>query len=152
MKRTALLIVVLGFAAGAYAQQFRWVDKDGRVQYGDVPPPGAKATRLRPPPPGSAPAPATGAAKKDGKPLSPEAAFRKRQEEQAEAQKKAAQASADAERKRQNCEASQAALRTIESGQRVATTNAQGERVFLEDDQIAAARIRAQQAVASNCN
>ena len=39
MKRFALLIVVLGFAAGASAQPFRWVHKDGRLQYGEVPPP-----------------------------------------------------------------------------------------------------------------
>ena len=61
MKRTVLLIVILGFAlsfvSGATAQQFRWVDKDGRVQYGDTPPPGVKVTRLKPPPGGSAPAP-----------------------------------------------------------------------------------------------
>ena len=151
MKRALLFVVAIGFAAGAAAQQFRWVDKDGRVQYGDVPPPGVKATRLRPPPPGPASAPSS-AAKKDGdKALSPDAAFRKRQQEREAAEKKDAQASADADLKRQNCEAAQGALRTIESGQRMSTTNAQGERVFLDEAQIAAERARAEQAVASNC-
>ena len=69
MKRTFLLLIVMGVALscgnGALAQQFRWVDKDGRVQYGDTPPPGVKATRLRPPPPGTASTPSS-AAKKDG--------------------------------------------------------------------------------------
>ena len=151
MKRFALLIVVLGFAAGASAQQFRWVDKDGRVQYGDVPPPGVKATRLRPPPPGTAPAPSSSAAKKDGKALSPEAEFRKRQQERDAEDKKSAQAAADADLKRQNCESAQGQLRSIQSGQRMSTTNSQGERVFLDDDQIAAERARAEQAVATNC-
>ena len=152
MKRFALLIVVLGFTAGAFAQQFRWVDKDGRVQYGDVPPPGVKATRLRPPPPGTAPAPSSSAAQKDaGKKLSPEAEFRKRQQERDAEDKKSAQAAADADLKRQNCEAAQGQLRSIQSGQRMSSTNSQGERVFLDDNQIAAERVRAEQAVATNC-
>jgi hypothetical protein len=152
MRSLLLLLIGLAAATTAVAQQFKWVDKDGRLQYGDVPPPGVKAQRLRPPPPGSAPAPSS-AAKKDGeKALSPEAAFRKRQQEREAEDKKSAQASADAELKRQNCEAAQGALRTITSGQRMSTTNAQGERVFLDDAQIAAERVRAEQAVASNCN
>jgi hypothetical protein len=151
MKRTLLFILAMGIATGVAAQQFRWVDKDGRVQYGDTPPPGVKATRLKPPP-GTAPAPAA-AAKKDGeKALSPDAAFRKRQQEREDAEKKSAQASADADRKRQNCASAQAALRTIQSGQRMSTTNTQGERVYLDDAQIAGERARAEQAVASNCN
>jgi hypothetical protein len=152
MKRTLLFILAMGIATGVAAQQFRWVDKDGRVQYGDTPPPGVKATRLKPPPPGTAPAPSS-AAKKDGeKALSPDAAFRKRQQEREAAEKKSAQASADAELKRQNCEAATGQLRSIQSGQRMSTTNSQGERVFLDDTAIAAERARAEQAVASNCN
>jgi hypothetical protein len=150
MKRTLLLMLVLGFAASASAQQFRWIDKDGRVQYGDTPPPGVKATRLKPPPAGSAAAPA--AAKKDGdKPLSPEAAFRKRQEEKAAEDKKAAETAATASARRENCEAAQAQVRSIQAGQRMSTTNAQGERVFLDDTEIATQLARAQKAVADNC-
>lgn len=152
MKRAFLFLVVLGFAVGASAQQFRWVDKDGRVQYGDTPPPGVKATRLKPPPAGTAPAPAAGAAKKDAeKALSPEAAYRKRQKEREEADKKSAQASSESATRRENCESAQAQVRQIQSGQRISTVNAQGERVFLEDAQVARELARAQQAVASNC-
>ena len=151
MKRTFLLIVAMGFAASAFAQQFRWVDKDGRVQYGDTPPPGVKATRLKPPPPGAAPPAAPAAATKDGKPLSPEAAFRKRQQEREEAEKKAAQASSDEATRRANCEAAQGQIRQIQTGQRISSVNAQGERVFLEDAQIARELERAQRAAADNC-
>lgn len=154
MKRTFLLMLVLGFALGfadgASAQQFRWIDKEGRVQYGDTPPPGVKATRLKPPPAGT-PAPSAAAKKDAEKPLSPEAAFRKRQQEQAEAEKKSAQASGDAATRRENCESAQAQVRQIQSGQRISTVNAQGERVFLEDAQIARELARAQQAVAVHC-
>ena len=142
----------MGIATGVAAQQFRWVDKDGRVQYGDTPPPGVKATRLRPPPPGTAPAPSS-AAKKDGeKALSPDAAFRKRQQEREASEKKSAQASAEADLKRQNCESAQAQVRSIQSGQRISTVDKTGERVYLDDAQVASELARAREAVAANCN
>jgi hypothetical protein len=151
MKRIALLIVLLGFAAGAYAQQFKWVDKDGRLQYGDVPPPGVKAQRLRPPP-GGAPAPSSSAAKKGGeKALSPEAAFQKRQKETQEQEEKAARERGEADVRKANCDAAQAALRQIQSGQRIATMNSAGERVFLDDSARASEEARAQRAVSENC-
>ena len=152
MKRLFLLLIGFAAASAALAQQFRWIDKDGRVQYGDTPPPGAKVTRLRPPPAGSAAAPAAAASKDGKKPPSPEAAFQKRQQEREAEEKKSAQAAADAEAKRQNCEAARGQLRSIQSGQRMSTTNAQGERVFLDDAQIASERARAEQAVAANCS
>jgi len=152
MKRTFLLLVVMGFAGAALAQQFRWVDKDGRVQYGDTPPPGVKATRLKPPPAGTAPAPSSAAKKDAEKPLSPDAAFRKRQQEREAGEKKTTEASANAELKRQNCEAAQASVRSIQSGQRITTVDKAGERIYLDDAQLAGELARAQQAVAANCN
>jgi len=151
MKRTLLFIVVMGFAAAAAAQQFKWVDKDGRLQYGDVPPPGVKAQRMRPPPQGSSPAPSSSAAKKDGKALSPEAAFQKRQKETQEQDEKAAKERAEADVRKANCDAAQAGLRQIQSGQRIATMNSAGERVFLDDSARAAEEARAQRAVSENC-
>lgn len=152
MKRTLLFVLTMGLAAGVAAQQFKWVDKDGRVQYGDTPPPGVKAQRLRPPPPGSSPAPSS-AAKKDGdkKPLSPEAAFQKRQKDAKEADEKAAKDRAEADTRKANCDAAQASLRQIQSGQRIATMNAAGERVFVDDAGRAREEERAQKAVAENC-
>lgn len=151
MKRTVLLIVTLGFAVAASAQQFRWVDKDGRVQYGDTPPPGVKATRLKPPPGGSAPAPAAAARKDAKKPLSPEASFQKRQKDAKEEEDKAAKERAEADVRRSNCEAAQASLRQIQSGQRMMTMNAAGERVFLDDTARAREEERAQKAVSESC-
>ena len=151
MKRTALLIVVMGFTVAASAQQYRWVDKDGRVQYGDTPPPGVKTTRLKPPPGGSAPAPASAAKKDAQKPLSPEAAFQKRQKDAKEEGEKAAKERAEAEVRRGNCEAAQASLRQIQSGQRMMTMNAAGERVFLDDAARAREEERAQKAVSESC-
>ena len=150
MDKTLLFVCMLGVAFGAVAQQYKWVDKDGKVQYGDTPPPGVKATRLKPPPGASQAPPA--AAKKDAeKALSPEAAFRKRQQEAKEKDEKAAKERADAESKRTNCEAAQATLRQIQSGQRMSTMNAAGERVFIDDEQRARETERAQKSVSEWC-
>src|SRR5258708_34542345 len=90
--KTFLMFAVAVFASAAIAQQYKWVDKNGRTQYGDVPPPGVKAAPLRGPPAPSAPAEAAAEkdAAKDGKarrkgpptPARQDADFRKRQKEQ----------------------------------------------------------------------
>lgn len=150
MDKAIIFVVTCLFAAAASAQQYKWVDKDGRVRYGDVPPPGVDVQRLKPPSGSTAPASAENKSEKD-KPLSPEAAFQKRQKEQQDQEQKTAKERGEAEAKRLNCEQAQAHLRAIQSGQRIATTNAAGERVFLEDDQIAKERERAQRSVNDWC-
>ena len=160
MKRLLLLLVgvLLGGAVGAaFAQQYKWVDKDGRTQYGDFPPAGVKATPLRAPSGPASPAPAAGAkpGAKGGAPLSPaeqEAAFRKRQQEGQKAAEKSAQAERDAAAKQENCMRAQAHLRTIESGQRVTTTDRNGERVYLDDAQIASEAAKAREAIKASCS
>jgi hypothetical protein len=158
MKRLVALAAALAFSAGAAAQMYKWKDANGRTRYGDTPPPGVDATPMRGPSSSYAPPAAPGAdakgdkGEKKEKPLTPEQAFQKRQKERAEADQKAAKERADAEAKRANCDQAQAELRTVESGQRMTTVNAAGERVFLDDDQRAAAQARAQRAIADWCN
>src|SRR5436309_5145776 len=144
MTKALLCAVGLAFAATALAQQYRWVDKDGKVGYGDTPPPGVQATSLKPPPAG-APAPTTAPQ------ANPEAAFRKRQQERQEKEEKSAKERADAETKRVNCEQSQASLRTLQSGQRISSTNAAGERVFIDDEERTKEIERTQRAVNDWC-
>jgi len=149
MLRWIAAAMAAAFCTLAVAQQYRWVDRDGRIGYGDVPPPGAQVTRLRPPP--AAPAAPAAARKDSEKPLSPEAAFQKRQKEAREQEEKSAKGRAEAETRRVNCEQAQASLRYLQSGQRATTTTATGERVFLDDDQRGAETERAQRAVNEWC-
>jgi len=135
--------------SAAGAQQYKWVDANGKVQYGDVPPPGVKATPLKPPPP--APGSAAVEGKKDAKKLTPEQAFQKRQKEEQERQAKAEKEKSQAASKAANCESARANLRTLESGQRVSSTNAAGERVFMDDAQIAQQLERARKSVSEWC-
>ncbi len=149
MRRILLFAVTMALSAGVAAQTYKWIDKDGKVRYGDQPPPGVKATPLKgPPPPASPPSPAS---KSGEKPLTPEAAFQKRQQERAEADKKSAKANTDDETKRINCQQAQASLRTLQSGQRISSTNEAGERVYLNDDERDREQVRVQQSVREWC-
>ncbi len=144
MTKALLFSVGMAFATAAMAQQYKWVDANGKVQYGDTPPPGVQATRLKPPPAGaSAPAAAPN--------VNPEAAFRNRQQERQKSDEKSAKERADAETKRVNCEQSQGALRSLQSGQRISSTNAAGERVFIDDAERAKEIERTQRAVNDWC-
>ena len=162
MKKLIALAAALAFSAGAAAQMYKWKDANGRTRYGDTPPPGVDAKPLRSAPASGyapAPAPASDAkndkaekSEKSEKPLTPEQAFEKRQKERAAAEQKAEKERAEAEAKRHNCEVAQTQLRLMQSGQRVSTLNAAGEKVYLDDDQRAAETARAQKAVSDWCS
>lgn len=154
MKRLLFVIAAVALSASAAAQMYKWKDKNGHMQYGDTPPPGVTATPMRAPASAPPPPPAAEAQKANGKaekPLSPEEAFRKRQEERKAAEEKAAQERAQADQKRANCDQAQTQLRMLNSGIRMSTMNAAGERVYMDDDQRAAETARAQKAVADWC-
>ena len=163
-----VLAAVLALACGlAHAQAYRWVDKDGKVRYGDFPPPGVKATPMKAPPGPASPAPGTGAgggagtaskdaAAKDAKkgPLTPaeqEQAYRERQLKAKEAKEKSDKEQAEAEQMKQACNSAQEAMRGLERGGRVATVNAQGETVFMDDNDRAAKIAQAQKTAAETC-
>ena len=117
-KLLAVAVLGLAFAASALAQQFKWIDQDGKVRYGDLPPAGVKATPLKGP---SGPATAKPGASAKGaeKPLSAEEAFQKRRKDAAEAEQKAGKDRTEAEAKKTNCDAARGNLRQYESGQRL---------------------------------
>src|SRR5438094_10032013 len=101
MTKAWLCAVGPAFAATALAKQYRWVDKDGKVGYGDTPPPGVQATPLKPPAGPSAPAAAP--TKDAARDLSPEAAFRKRQQERQEGEQKTAKERSEERRVGKEC-------------------------------------------------
>jgi hypothetical protein len=162
MVRALALVASLAFTAAAAAQS-KWVDKDGRVTYGDAPPVGVNAAPMRR---SAAPVPqaeeaasdkADKADKKDDakkKPLTAaeqDAAFRKRQQEAEKDREKQAKAESGAAAKRENCARAQSYVRTLETG-RVTSTDAQGERYFLDDNQLAQENAKARQEVRDWCN
>jgi len=145
----ATLAVFALLATGAQAQVLCWTTKDGKRQCGDTPPPGVKTTAISTP---AAPAAPAGPAKKGAKPpADPEQEFRKRQIEAQKSREKEQQAQQQAEAKQQNCERTREALRVLESGQRIARVDKEGERYYLDEQQTAQETERARQAVQKNC-
>jgi hypothetical protein len=162
MMRLLVLGSILLYAAVASAQLYRWVDRDGRVHYTNTPPPAGVKSRTLAAPASAPVAPATNgesapdAAAKDASkgPLTPaeqEQAFRKRQLEAQKAAEKAEAERKESVAKSDNCERAREYLRTLESGQRVSRTNAQGEREYVDDATRARETETARQAVTDWC-
>lgn len=150
--KTAIAILVLLVPFAAHGQLLKCIGTDGRVEYATECPPGAKevdtgirATREGPS--------SSGAASPQQKSIAEqEAAFRRRQMESAEAQKKEAAKAAEMAQNRENCERARTYLRSLQEGQRISQIDPRtGERVYLEDTGRPAAIARAQSAVDSNC-
>ena len=162
MRKALLLIASLAFT-GTAAAQYKWVDQNGRIQYGDTPPVGASSSAVRP----SSPAPRTEATqdeagdeankdltKKDKAPATmaeKEADFRKRRLDADKEREKQAQAQQASDQKRENCARARENARLLEGG-RVTRVDAKGERYFLDEAQIAQEMIRARQVVQEWCN
>lgn len=148
--------LVAAFAAAAHAQTYKWVDKDGRTRYGDRPPTGVKAKLLSPPAAPASGAAASGDAAKDANrgPLTPaeqELEFRRRIKEAQEAAAKQERERREAEERKANCARAKEALATLQSGQRIARTDASGERYYLDDAQREQEAAKARESVASWC-
>ena len=167
MKRFSVAIALtLCMALPASAQMYKWVDANGKVQYSDKPPPGnIKTEKLRAPPPApSVPAASVSApgAAKDGTPgdaakagpktaAEQEQAFRKRQLESAKSQEADAKKQAQASDKAEHCRRATAAVNALQLGGRQQRIDSKGERVFLDEQQIAQELSKAQQEAAAAC-
>lgn len=176
-KQLILLLASWAFALSA-AAQYQWIGKDGRKVFSDRPPPadvqekdilkqpGGRRVALPviPAEPVDAAAsgdpatPAVAAAKPKADPNAPKIsgkdaeleAKKKKLEEEAAAKKKAdddrvAQARAE------NCGRAKKAVAQMESGVRVAATNARGEREIMDDNARAVELKRAQSVVDRDC-
>lgn len=164
--RIALALLLAGPLLAQAQSQWKWRDSQGRLQYSDLPPPSGTPEQdilQRPPPPSlRPPAPATAApaaaAPAGPKPPSPAAvtvdpalAARRKEQEQKDADKRKAEDAQLAQQRAENCENARTYLRTLESGQRIARTNVQGEREILDDAARAQESAKARQAIDDNC-
>lgn len=173
--RMLLCSLALTLAAGPVLSQWIWADKDGRKVYSDrPPPPDIPAKSILKQPPGAAraaaspapvAAPADGAAPAAAEPgaraASAPAPLVTGKDAELDARKKAAEAAEAAKRREQeqraeavraeNCERARRARATLDSGVRIAQTNARGEREILDDQGRAAEMQRADQAIAQFC-
>ncbi|MDB5763010.1 MAG: putative ATPase involved in repair [Herminiimonas sp.] len=155
LKRISIAIAALAALSltTAACAQYVWLNEKGVKQYSDMPPPSSvpKNRILKDPGMSShsmAPLPAENPAESDNRAVaeSPKdkgpmttaeknAEFQKRKIEQAEKDKKAAEQEKLAADKAKNCEQARAYNRNLQSGERIARTDKNGERYYLTDEQ-----------------
>jgi type IV secretory pathway VirB10-like protein len=174
VSRTLILAVAGGAFSLSALAQWQWIDKDGRKVYSDRSPPsdipeknilkmprGAKGkSGMVPVPEETVAAPAAAAstpvAKADpnapkltGKDAQLEA--KKKQAEDEAAAKKQAEEEKVAKAKADNCDRAKKSLAGLQSGQRIPSPNANGERDYMDDNARAAEIKRTQGIVSSDC-
>jgi hypothetical protein len=153
------LLVLAGTLLPAHAQ-WKWRDKNGQITASDLPPPREIADKdiLQRPdltarraaaaaPAASAAVPATPAAAPVDRDLE---ARKQAAEPETKARAKADETRVAAQRA-ENCKRARAHVTALESGQRIARINAQGEREVLDDKGRAEEMQRARQVMASDC-
>jgi hypothetical protein len=172
MKRPApvsMLLVLSGaiaLAGSAFGQSGTWKYRDaqGRTVVSDLPPPAGVQDKdilvrptapLRRAAPAAAPASAAAAAPATAPALAqstdPELeARRKKMLDEQQTQKKL-QDEKDSAQRADNCARAKSHLAALADGQRIARTNAQGEREILDDKGRAEEMQRARQVIASDC-
>jgi hypothetical protein len=139
------IILAMAFAALAQvasAQLYKYVDKDGKTVYSDQPPPGADSKQLNIQTGTSSPTVAPKTALERDKEL---------QKGREEAAKKSADATKAQAQKDQVCQAAKENFAQYAAGGRMQRTNANGEREFMSDDEIDAAREKAQKQMDDAC-
>lgn len=166
LRSLAALVVTAAMAAPALAQ-WQWIDNTGRKVFSDTAPPASipdKNILKRPgttAPMATAPAPAPAAPAANGGPAAPAAPAAPGVDKELEARKKEAEAAEEAKKKQEaervararadNCERAKRGKATLDTGQRVATTNAKGEREIMDDARRASEAQRLQQIIDSDC-
>jgi hypothetical protein len=145
-NRALLTFVCLFACTSAYAALYKWTDASGKIHYSDQPPI-IDTQSLKSSHTGQAEATSQATKSLNAK----DQEYQKRRKDEDEAR---AKADAEAERmrvKRENCTRARNALDTLQNTPRVYSTNAAGQRVYLDDAARASAQASAQKSVSENC-
>ena len=154
MKTRLPLALALLLPLCATAQIYEYKDAAGRTVYTDQPPVGTtiKSKTLAN---GGTAAPNSSsgstAATAQKSTVDREMEFRKRQKDAKEQSAKAEKESADKATRTEDCRRANLHLQALESGERVAMRDAQGERMYLDDEQRAAEIARTRKAISDIC-
>ena len=145
-----IALAVLLAATVVAAQVYKWVDKDGKVQFTDTPPP-PSATKEDPkkinvkPANGSTPGTAPkklAEANKD---------FEKRRTDATAKAKKDDEKKGDDDRNAEACNDAKSNLAELQTGRAMSRTNAKGERSIMSDEERAAEMAKMQDIVTKAC-
>jgi Domain of unknown function (DUF4124) len=146
MKSLLVLALALAAAPLASAQMYKYVDKDGKTVYTDQPPANTDPKQLSIPsgPPSASPGAPKSAVERDKE-------LQKGRDEVRDRAKKADDVAKQAEAKEQQCSAARSAYQIYADGGRIAKNNDKGERIFLGDEEIDAARVRSKREMDEAC-
>ncbi|HYL88936.1 MAG TPA: DUF4124 domain-containing protein [Burkholderiales bacterium] len=156
-KLGLLACAALLWAPLASAQVYKCVGADGKPTYSQSPcPPGTSSKTLIRRAPATEDEPEAKPGEKAGgkppaKPLTPEEAFQKRQKEREEAEQKASAKAAEEKRRQDECARAREQVAQYNIGGRITRVDAQGERYYLDEAQIAQERARAEAVAAQMC-
>ncbi len=163
MRTAVALLLVLGSALSMpAAAQWMWRDGTGKPVFSDRPPPAdvpdrnivqrpSGTARAVSPAPAAPPAPTSPGTPAPAGGQDKELEQRRQQAEAAEAAKQKAAQEMQARARADNCMRARQNKASLDSGIRIARTNVQGEREFLDDAQRAAETRRTQEIIARDC-
>ncbi len=149
--RAVLLLVLIAAAAQRPAfpgEIYQWVDANGHVHYGDRPV-GVLAEKRNDIV--SRPTNAEAVSRRREAIRDRQANYEQARALAAEAAEETADAEAENDRRRQQCEQHQARLERYLQSRRLYREDASGERVYLDEDEVLAARARVQQKIEDSC-
>ena len=145
-----IAVAILLATATVAAQVYKWVDKDGKVQYTDTPPP-ASATKTEAKKVDTSPA-AASTSPTAAKSLQDRAKdYDKRKTDAAEKTKKAETDQKNADASAANCSNARGALKDLETGRPITRTSETGAREYLDDEARQAEMTRARKTIADFC-
>ncbi len=130
----------------AQAELYKWTDGAGKVHYSDQPP-SVETQTIKTPAAGQAATTSEATQSLNAK----EQAYQKRLKDAEDARAKAEKDAEQARIKRENCDKARNNLATLQNKPRVYTTNAAGQRVYMDDSARADALAASQKAVSENC-
>ena len=145
MKPAIFVLLMLSTATSgvAQAQIYQWKDNNGRTVISDTPPPGGVRPSQKP---------NAAETNETGKTLAErEMEFKKRQLEKREKSEKEEKERKAKEELKDSCQRSRLQLISLESGQRISSTDLNGERRFMEDAERQKEIERSRKFIQENC-
>jgi hypothetical protein len=144
MKRVLLCALLLGWSAMASAVVYKWVDEQGKLQYGDRPPDGVHAEVVE--------MLGTHAGRTAANTTTPSGADKPASTTPAATDPKKAVASDVQQTRDKQCAEAQDRYKKLIEGRRLYKTGENGERQYLTSDEIDSERVNAKRDVDEICN
>lgn len=147
--------ILVWFACSvAVADVYKWVDKDGKIQYSDQPPLDGDAKKMKKKTI-HAPSTADPASSSSTKPAATvadqELEYRKRKAEKEEAEQKKQASIEEARKNKEYCNSLKGDLRSHTDGTRLYRYNDKGERVFMDEKEHAKSKRDLDERIAKEC-